>query len=103
MSDELLADVEALDQEQVDVVLPAPEPLSTSTAGLACPHCDSLETAVQEVEDAEVGLSGGGEKLKVVICQQCQAEFCPPPPLESAAVIEAVLARRAVVARKLLS
>mgnify|MGYP000131364140 CR=1 FL=1 len=68
MIDELIADVEALGQEQVDVVLPAPEPLSTSTAGLACPHCDSLDTAVQEVEDAEVPLSGG-EKNRVLLAR----------------------------------
>lgn len=88
------------DQEMGVVALEAPDQLNDSTAGLACPHCGSLETAVQEVEDAEVELSGTPEMVKVAVCLGCTAEFFPPKPGEAQLAVESVLERRAAQARR---
>lgn len=88
------------EQEIGVVALEAPDQLNDSTAGLVCPHCGSLETAVQEVEDAEVELSGAPEVVKVAICRDCTAEFFPMQPGEAQLTIESVLERRAAAERR---
>lgn len=88
------------EQELEGIALEAPDQLNDTVAGLACPHCGSLETAVQEVEDAEVELSGEPQIIRLVICADCSAEFTPPNPGEAQQLIAGVLEHRAMLERK---
>lgn len=88
------------EQEFEGIALEAPEQLNDTVAGLVCPHCGSLETAVQEVEDAEVELSGEPQIIRIVICSDCSAEFSPPNPGPAQLEISGVLERRAQQVRK---
>lgn len=88
------------EQEFEGIALETPEQLNDTVAGLACPHCGSLETAVQEVEDAEVELSGEPQVLRIVICSDCSAEFSPPNPGAAQQLISDVLEWRKMLERK---
>ncbi len=88
------------EQELEGIALEAPEQLNDTVAGLTCPHCGSLETAVQEVEDAEVELSGEPQTVRIVVCADCTAEFSPPKAGAAQLMVADVLERRERLERK---
>ena len=108
----------AMPQPEV-MELDLPEPpteelggLSSSEAQLACPHCGSLDVAVQQVDDAEVenqptddveypGEEGVEEVTELMICRSCTSEFpvINSPISAEGAVIEAIMRRGARITR----
>lgn len=98
------------EQQFGDLAVPDPDPAlsagpqdaqSSTEATLTCPCCGGTEARLQQVRDAEVELSGEEDSVLVATCPECTAEFCPPGPPASAAIVVSALGERSQALRRL--